>query len=99
MIIKDGVSVKGLQPEILVALFVADTIWSTHGQRLVVTAGTDGEHKEGSLHYEGLAVDLRTRYFDDMQKQWVEQELRDALGYEYDVVLEPTHIHVEYDPK
>ena len=89
----------GIQPEILVALFAAAPIWRRHGQELVVTSGTDGEHSEGSLHYSGLAVDLRTRYFGADQVYEVYEDLKKALAGEYDVVLEPSHIHLEFDVK
>ncbi len=63
MRLKDGVSINGIKPPIIAVLAPAALIWERHGQELVVTAGTDGKHMKGSLHYVGLALDFRTRYF------------------------------------
>jgi len=54
---------------------------------------------EGSKHYEGMAVDLRTFFFTREEVENVATDLHAELGEDYDVVVEPTHIHVEYDPK
>ena len=62
---------------------------------MIVTSGFDGKHSATSLHYKGLAVDLRTRDFTD---EWA-RYLRNALGSGWDVVVEPDHIHVELDRK
>lgn len=98
MRLKKGVSVKGMRTEILLALHIANDVYKKLGKELVVTAVTDGKHRSGSLHYVGLGADLRTRYFKDKGIR-AAALLKDALGDEYDVVLEKNHIHVEYQPK
>jgi len=95
---KKGVTLFGVSAEILAALVVADSVWKRLGEELVVTSITDGKHKFGSLHYLGYAGDVRTRYFQDGGVEAADQ-LRDALTDEYDVVLESTHIHIEFQPK
>ena len=99
MQVKDGANIWGLEKVMQRVLKEADEIWSDYGEELVITSARDGIHSAGSLHYYGLAVDLRTRYFSDQDKQRVFEELKDVLGWEYDVILHSTHIHVEYDPK
>ena len=75
------------------------------GENTVLTEGTGGKHMEGSLHYKGLAIDLRTNHTSDENAEWVAKKLRSDLGPEYDVVLEYTnygeisHLHIEFDPK
>lgn len=97
MKIKQGVSLIGLKLEMRKALLAADHIWAKHGQELVVTSGTDGEHSAGSLHYYGYALDFRTHYFTDRQKKLVTQELVDTLTtYGFRVIKHKTHIHIEY---
>jgi len=64
----------------------------------VVTYTINGMHKTGSLHYSGNAIDLRTRDLTISEKSRVAQLLKEILGDNYDVVVEKTHIHVEYDP-
>ena len=96
---KKGVSVRGIQPEIVHAINVANSIISQFGKDCVVTAGTDGKHMGGSLHYVGLAVDLRTRDLNAKEKAVFVYRMKTALGAEYDVVPESTHLHIEYQPK
>jgi hypothetical protein len=76
----------------------AEKIWREHMQELVVTSGLEGTHSAGSLHYYGYALDFRTRYFTDYEKEVVQKELQKALSYDnsYRVILEKTHMHVEW---
>lgn len=99
MKIKKGVNIQGLDIRMRPVLTQAAYIWNLQGQELVVTAGLDGEHSANSLHYYGLAVDLRTRDFTKAEKEEVTAELKKVLGCNYDVVFHLSHIHVEYDPK
>lgn len=96
---KEGVILAGLQIEMRPVLVQAKDVWLRLGQELVVTSGLEGEHSAGSLHYYGYAVDLRTRYFTDVEKREAYDYLVARLGVTYDVIWKPTHIHVEYDPK
>ena len=101
MKLKRGVKAIGLRPELLLGLMVADAVWSSNGQDMVITSLNDSDHSRTSLHHSGQGGDLRIRYFDDSVKMKVADELRDALGNspDYDVVLEADHIHLEYQPK
>ncbi len=76
MLIKDGAVVAGLDYRMRKALVIAGNIWRDNGRDLVVTEGLGGEHSDGSLHYYGLAVDLRIHYFGDDTKQKVFEELK-----------------------
>ena len=93
--LKPGVKVAGVQPEIVLALIVAESVWQPRS--LVVTSLRDGSHMPGSKHYEGKAADLRLPVATDHHA--LRSALAAALGTEFDVVLEETHIHVELDPK
>ena len=64
----------------------------------IITSTTDGKHLPDSLHYKGLAVDLRTRDLSIEDKQLYFSALKFALRKLCDVVLETDHIHVEYSP-
>ena len=97
---KKGVRSDGIVPEGAYIIIVAHRVWQRYLRRdLTVTSITDGKHSVNSLHYQGRAVDLRNRNLEDHEQEVALQELRRHLGKDYDVVLEPTHIHVEYDPK
>lgn len=98
-IAKASVRHNGLQPEITNILPEIERIWRKYGQEVVVTSAMDGTHMHNSKHYEGLAIDLRTRYFDKIDRLNAFYELKNALGSDYDVVMEISHLHVEYDPK
>jgi len=99
MKIKQGVTLGGLTKEMMLAWLVADSVWDEQMEEGVVTSGLDGKHKLLSKHYTGNALDLRTRYFAPEQIETCARRLREILGRDYDVVVETTHIHVEYDPK
>jgi len=100
MQIKQGVNLQGLDIKIRPALVVAEKVYQAHGRELVITAGMDGTHSAGSLHYYGLAIDCRTRYFSSEEAKVVANELREKLrkiDKRFDVVLHSSHIHIEYD--
>ena len=98
--LKYDVSSDGIEPEGAYIVMVAHRVWQRYLRRdLTVTSITDGEHSANSLHYQGRAIDLRNRNLEDHEQEVALRELRRHLGKDYDVVLEPTHIHVEYDPK
>ena len=97
--IKPGVDVGGLRSEMVLVLLAAFSIWQAEGEHLIITSCLEGKHSKGSRHYVGLAIDLRSRYFTAEQKAHVVASLKEALGEQYDVVAELTHIHVEFDPR
>ena len=96
MQVKDDVDIWGLQIHMQKALKIADEIWEDYGQELVITSARDGIHSAGSLHYYGLAIDCRTRYFSEEDKRRVFEELQDDLGSDYDVIWHSSHIHIEH---
>jgi hypothetical protein len=97
MQIKKDVVLSGLKIEMRKALIEAEALWKENSQELVVTAGLDGLHSAGSLHYYGYALDFRIRYFDAAEKPGIARALKERLGGDYDVILHKTHIHVELD--
>ena len=99
--IKLGVDVRGLGVEILLARIEAGEIFGRYGYTVTLTSAGEGEHKVGSLHPKGQAIDLRIRHMDRRLWPVVAEELSKALGPQYDVILEAKklHLHVEFDPK
>lgn len=94
-----GARILGLRPEIVIGLTVANDVYREFGFDCVVTAGIDGSHSRGSIHYKGLAVDLRTRQIPAQDQPKLVAKLQERLGDEFDVVLEGDHVHLEWDPK
>ena len=62
------------------------------GCDIYVLSGAEGDHQPDSLHYPGLAWDMRTNGF-------TKQVLLVALGKEWDVIAYDWGFHCEYDPK
>ena len=97
--LKNGVDLRGLTPQMAIAYTIASRIYNTRGYECVITSGSDGKHMPTSLHYQGKALDLRTRDLQEQTKVAIVEKLKEALGSQFDVVLESDHIHVEFDPK
>lgn len=80
----------------------AAKVYAATPQPLVVTSANDGEHMEGSLHYESRALDLRVWHLGDHEQ--TAEQIAERLTSGYQVIPEwrdngsPSHIHVEYDP-
>jgi hypothetical protein len=102
--LKPGVGLAGIAPEMLIALAVADGVFSSleapdpeTGADAVVTSGLEGEHSERSRHYVGLALDFRIRHLVLGKQIRAFELLTKRLGREYYVKMEPTHIHVQFN--
>lgn len=99
MRLKQGVKVTGIKPETLVGMMVARAVCEELGYEFVVTSVREGQHSAKSKHYEGLAFDMRTKHMPADQIPSVRALIAGRLGVDYDVVIEPTHIHCEYHVK
>lgn len=99
--IKPGVTLppSGVCLEILDALLHITRIYHARGYDVHVTSLGDGQHLPNSLHYQGRAIDIRTRHVQTKDLPGIAHELKTSLGADYDVVFEGNHFHVEYDPK
>ena len=76
-------------------------LWDFKGRMPVITSAQDFARTRvrGSKHYTGEALDFRTYYLKDQEKQEFLKQAISAFGEDYDVVLEADHLHIEYDPK
>lgn len=98
--IKEGVDIAGIRPEMLLAINVCERIYDQYNIDFVITACRDGKHSAGSLHYVGLAIDCRSRDIaTDQLKTEIVRQMRLSLGKQFDVVVERTHFHIEFQPK
>jgi len=84
-----------VSPDILYAAQVAEGVYAGFGYPLTVTSGMDSTHMEGSYHYSGDAMDLRTNNLPPGISTQIAQSLQAALGGGYRVILESDHIHVQ----
>jgi len=94
-----NITLEDLQPEILSVIDLAAPLFETLNVPLVITSTTKGKHKKGSKHLVGQAIDIRSRQLAGKNQKKMVNDLTDALGPDYDVVLESDHIHIEFDPK
>jgi len=108
VVLKQGVKIHDIQPQMILFLQIACGVWNEFAVRqLVVTSGSEGKHMATSLHYKGLAVDLRWPI--DVPRENLVIRLRSACGQttgpkgqqisNWDIVPESDHLHVEYQPK
>lgn len=99
MKLKSSVKLNGIRPEVMVAMMVANDIFKEQSSELIITSVTDGKHMSGSLHYVGQAFDCRIRHLGSLELRAIVAALKRDLTAEFDVVLESTHIHIEFQPK
>ena len=95
----NSVSLVGIRPELIVGIMVAERVVTAIGREFIITSVSDGKHGFGSLHYIGMAFDFRTRHMTDAEQEIVKNNLKASLTDEWDVVLESTHFHIEFQPK
>ncbi len=96
---KAGVSIRKLQPQMVLAMHELEYLYQDLNEDLVITSGDDGKHSRNSWHYHGLAIDIRTRNLKAMTPEGMANAIREVLPEGYEVMVESTHIHLEYDPK
>jgi len=96
---KSGVDLTGVSWRMFLASILIEPIFALYGAELVITSGVDGTHKQNSKHYEGLALDYRTRDLGGRVQEVAAKVLTLLAPLGYDVVIESDHLHVEYDPK
>ena len=90
-----GVAVK---EEISRGMFLIDQQHKlVAGRDAEFTSIVDGKHHTNSLHYAGLACDLRIWYIREHRHTFT-NAIIELLGEDYDVVLRPDHIHTEFQP-
>lgn len=98
--LKPGVRIHGMRPEINFAMTAIDGFMRDHGHPLTtITSVIDGTHSPGSLHYVGAAFDIRTRDLPHDKLEQYRIAIKELIGMDFDVVIEPDHIHVEFQPK
>lgn len=103
MKLKNADVVFDAQAPLLYALWRIELAMRAYGP-VTATSINDGKHSANSLHYSGMAVDMRSKHLTQEESRKVFFALRNDLGGDYDVLLEAEntdneHLHIEYDPK
>lgn len=104
LIIKPGVSVLGLKPEILIGLRVAEGVLDMYGYDTILTSGTQEKHGDYSRHYLGMAVDIRSKHIAHEKKDEIFAKITARLGDEFKAIWESKgtsieHFHISYKPR
>jgi hypothetical protein len=101
MLFKPEVNTQGTRPAIWYALGAANQAhWELTGHDVTVTSLNDGQHMKTSLHYQGMAADIRTKDLTPAEATRLHKSLWLTLFPQgFDVLDEGDHIHIEYDPK
>lgn len=96
----------GVTPRLLTIMAAIANVAQTleEPNDITITSGTDGKHMRQSLHYEGAALDVRSKNFGSaVAKRHFLQAVLKRLGKGYQGILEHEgganeHFHFEYDP-
>jgi hypothetical protein len=104
LLFKEGVQMKWLVPQMLLAVEVVQDEFKQQGLDTVITSITDGVHKQNSLHYIGRALDFRTKHAAGIMKGVAARIAKRLHPLGFDVLFEHVgeeneHLHVEWDPK
>lgn len=91
----DTVNMNGVLAPILWAMSKIEPIMLPYGP-FVCASAKDGKHSKNSLHYVGLAFDMRTWGLTDQEtRDMVVIKIKETLGSDYDVIDEGDHFHCE----
>lgn len=102
--IKPGARILGLKNEMLLGVFIVNSVYEEFNLDCRITCGINGVHSPGSLHYTGNAVDFGVHNIAAEVRSEVHQAIKNALQTDFDVIWEKVgtpeeHFHVEYQPK
>lgn len=91
--IKNTVDLSGIRPELVLAICVVRSLF----YRVRVTSVADAHtgRVSGSLHNVGLAVDLVL----PVGVSNAHDRISNALGPQFDVIVEDDHVHIEFQPE
>jgi hypothetical protein len=95
---KTGVDLSGIDLKMFLIIAKIAAIFESYSEKLTITSALDGTHLSNSLHYKGLAIDIRTRDLSKSFRSRIVQVLTANLGETLDIIDEIDHIHIEYDP-
>ena len=98
--LKNGVNPSGLAPQTLLVILVAKDCFADRGYDMTITSLNDSNHADTSRHYQGMAIDFRTRHLPNHAiAREITKEMQERLGRHFMVLFEENHIHVSYKPR
>jgi len=97
--IKNGVDLLGVSPQMVIAYVIAQKVYTDRGYDCIITSAVDGRHERHSHHRKGCAIDLRINNIPADILPEIVAKIKNALGMQFQVILESDHIHLEFDPR
>jgi hypothetical protein len=98
--LKQGVDFKHVQWQLRRKLPLIQKVFKKVTKKpLVITSTTEGIHEKNSLHYKGLAIDIRKNMTDRKArriKRYLEFELGEGFNVHYGDRTHHNHFHVSY---
>src|SRR2546426_8391494 len=103
--VKAGVLFQPLTPQMVLANQIVTYVFDQFGWPTIITSGSDGVHNGAPVagdtvdpHYVGKALDYRTVALGipDAIITAIAAALRVALGTQYAVIKESSHLHVQF---
>ena len=96
---KKGVDIRGIRAETVIGIMICGETYSfIANSDCVVTSVCDGKHKKGSLHFVGLAADIRIWNVNNKINLIFDELKRRLIPLGFDIILEKDHFHIEYQP-
>ena len=108
MYLKNTACPKGLKPQALLMIIIAEQVHAELGFHMCITSLNDSNHAVDSYHYSGNAFDSRirqgayindTRYPTAAEAEKIIEIAKGRLGPAFDVIFEKDHIHWEYNAR
>ncbi len=97
--IKEGVSLKGIKPETVLAINLSQRTAERLGVRVFTITSVVREKGKGSVHPYGYAFDHTV----EPNPENYTEELKWDLGEQYDIIGHDAgsgwHVHEEFDPR
>ena len=108
---KDTVNFSKLHPAMILACTRLESIYDSFSTELWITSANDSEHKEGSKHFDGRALDFRTKNIvgislpglsSNDKKNRMLNRIKEALGpfffCQIEDLGEPNeHLHIQFN--
>jgi len=102
VLVKNSVRFKAFHWPVIYMIGQLESAGDHIQKNMVITSANDSKHREGSLHYQDLALDIRIRHLNKSEIDPLMDFLNSKLNNgrkRYDVILESDHIHLGYDPE
>lgn len=96
---RDDVWVGNITPRANIILMAIQSAEYELEHEATISGVGEGAHGAKSKHWVGDAVDCFCDPWNDVTRLIFAEEIRKHLPTGYDVLVEDSHVHIEWDPK